>query len=123
MSIEVKNLAAAISKELSEYSAEITENLKKDVKDVAEEAAKELKRISPAKSGDYAKGWKYKIVYEGVDDIRAAVYNAKKPQLTHLLENGHAKVTGGRTQGIPHISVALEHAEEKLDKGIKVISK
>lgn len=124
--IRLDELAITIEKALQDYSQDVADGLKKEVVKVAKETAQELKRISP-KSGragkHYADGWRSKVVYESGDDIRAIVYNATKPQLTHLLEHGHAKVNGGRVAGIPHISTALKHAEEKLDADIKVVVK
>lgn len=59
---------------------------------------------SPVKTGEYAKGWRAKRLEKRV----VAVYNAKQPGLTHLLENGHMivneKGSYGRTSGIKHIA-------------------
>ena len=124
--IGVDELADTIEKALEDYSQDVTDALKKEVRQVADETAQELKRISPRskrKGKHYANGWRAKIAFESQTDIRMEVYNASKPQLTHLLEDGHAKKNGGRVEGIPHISVALKHADEKLDADIKVIAK
>ena len=119
----VNDLAEAIAKELKQYSQDIADGLKNEVKQVAKEMVTDLKRASTKKSGKYASGWKDRIEYESNDDIRVRVYNSKKPQLTHLLENGHAKVNGGRVNGIPHIAPAEEEAEKKLDAKVKVVVK
>lgn len=124
--IGVDELANTIEKALEDYSQDVTDALKKEVRQVADETAQELKRISPRskrKGKHYANGWRAKTAFESQTDIRMEVYNASKPQLTHLLEDGHAKKNGGRVEGIPHISVALKHADEKLDADIKVIAK
>ena len=118
--IRIDDLADAIMDELYSYSDTVTEQLKADVKQVAKECVIELKNNSPDDTGDYKKGWKAKTAYESKTDIRVNVYNAKKPQLTHLLENGHAKVGGGRVEGKPHILLAEQSAEKKLLKKVKV---
>lgn len=118
--VSVANLADTIIEELEKYNDEVTEEIKKEVKEVSKSAVKDLKRLSPQRTGDYRTGWKYKVAYQSKDDIRITIYNAKKPQLTHLLEFGHAKVSGGRVEGITHISTAMDSAEKKLVSKIKV---
>lgn len=124
--IKIDELSIAIEKALQDYAQDATDVIKEEVIRVGEETTKELKQISPRskkRGKHYANGWRSKTAYESEDDIRVVVYNATKPQLAHLLENGYAKVNGGRVDGIPHISVALKHAGEKLDADIKAVVK
>lgn len=121
--IPLSELEIAIAKELSEYSDEVAEGIKRDVKKVAKETVQTLRATSPRDTGEYAKGWGYKVEYESASDVRVRIYNKKKPQLTHLLENGHAKKNGGRVDGKPHIGPAEQEAEKKLQNGIKVVVK
>lgn len=121
--IKIDDLASTIAKELTEYSQEVTDGLKKDIRTVAKECAKEIKINSPKDTGEYAKSWGTKVLYEGTNDIRISVYNKKHYQLAHLLEYGHDKVNGGRVEGKPHIRPAEEHAEQKLIKKVKVVVK
>lgn len=120
MKIDIDELSNAIMGELTSYAEEVTEELKKDVKDTADECVAMLKQKSPKDSGEYRKGWKVAAVYESKSDIRVSVYNSKKPQLTHLLENGHATRDGGRVEGTPHIAPTEKYAEEKLMAKVKV---
>lgn len=119
--VKVNDLADAIIQELSEYDQEITEQLKEEVLEVAEECVKEIKLKAPVCTGKYKRGWKFKVVYESKEDIRILIYNSAKPQITHLLENGYAKQSGGRVSGTPHIRPAEKNAEERLTKKVKVI--
>ena len=121
--IKIDDLVKAITEELSAYNQEITDGMKRDVKEVAKECAAEIKQKSPIDTGKYKRGWKQKIMYESKDDIRVYVYNSSAPQLTHLLEYGHAKVNGGRVDGIPHIRPAEENADKKLMQKVKVVVK
>lgn len=121
--VKIDGLADAIMKELTEYNQEVTDGLKKDIRTVAKECAKEIRINSPKDTGEYAKSWGTKVLYEGTDDIRISVYNKKHYQLTHLLEYGHAKVNGGRVSGKPHIRPAEEHAEQNLMKKVRVVVK
>ena len=121
--MEIGKLASTITKELENYSQEFTDKLKKDTEAIAKECAEELKQTSPvsrkAGSKKYAKGWTIKKAYESNFGIRYRVLNKNKPQITHLLEYGHAKVGGGRVEARPHIKKAEENAKEKLLRKIK----
>ena len=119
--IRVEDLASAIEEELSAYSQEVTDGLKKEVKQVAKECKEEIQQNSPVLTGSYKKGWTSQVAYENQEDIRVVVRNKTDYQLTHLLENGHAKVNGGRVEGHPHIGPAEQNAEKKLLKKVKVV--
>lgn len=123
MAIRPDELAIAITAELSAYEQEVTEQIKEDVKQVADECVKEIKAKAPQRTGKYRRGWKSKVAFESPTDIRVEVYNSAKPQLTHLLEFGHAKVNGGRVEGIPHIYPAEQAARKKLESKAKVAVK
>lgn len=120
MNVKIDGLADAIAQELSVYSQEVTDGIKRDVRQVAKECRDEIKANSPKKSGDYAKGWSTMVNHESTTDIRITVHNRKHAQRTHLLEDGHAKANGGRVEGRPHIAPAEQHAAEKLEKKVKV---
>ena len=119
--VSIEKMADAIAKELKEYSQEAQEVLNKSVKDVTKQCVKDTKEGAPKRTGAYKKSWTSKVQYEKSDDIRTVVY-AKAPyyRLTHLLENGHAKVGGGRVEGHPHIAPAEAKAEASLENKVKV---
>lgn len=119
--VSVNDLADAVAKELSEYSQDVTDGLKKEVKSVAKECKAEIQRNSPVLTRSYKKGWRDQVAFEGREDIRVVVRNKTDYQLTHLLENGHAKVKGDRVEGKPHIAPAERNAEKKLLKRVKVV--
>lgn len=119
--IPLQELEIAIERELAQYSEDVAEGLKREIKAVAKETVTELKSTSPRDTGEYARGWTYKVEFENVQDIRVRIRNRTKPQLTHLLEYGHAKTGGGRVQGKPHIRPAEQRAEKKLDGAVKVV--
>lgn len=121
--MEVSNLAKAIEIELEKYSEKYATKIKKYVEEIANECVTELKQTSPrskvAGKKKYAEGWIAKKEFESNSGVRFKVKNKNKPQITHLLEYGHAKVNGGRVEAIPHIKKAEENAKEKLLKKIK----
>lgn len=121
--MKVSNLAKALEIELEKYSQEFTDKVKKDTEEVAKECVEELKQNSPKSNKNtrksYANGWTYKKAYESNFGVRYRVLNKNKPQITHLLEYGHAKVNGGRVNAIPHIKRAEENAKNKLINKIK----
>lgn len=123
VAIKIDALADAVARELAAYSQEATDILKKEIRSVAKEAVEELKATSPRDSGEYASTWMSKDVYESKTDIRVRVYNKDNYRLTHLLENGHAKVSGGRVAGQPHIGPAEDNAAKKLGNKVKVVFK
>ena len=123
--ISVNDLGSVIQKELAAYSDQVSEGVRKEVKAVSKEAVSQLRQATatPVDTGEYAKGWTSKVEFESQEDIRVRIYNRAKPQLTHFLEYGHAKVGGGRVEGRAHIRPAEEQAERKLEGAIKVVLK
>lgn len=118
--IKPEQLASTVSDFLETYTEDVTIGMKEDVRKTADECRDEIKARSPVKTGQYKKGWSKKIAFENHSDLRIIVHNKKRYQLTHLLENGHAKVGGGRVNGKPHIRPAEEHALQKLQQRIIV---
>lgn len=123
MDISIDDLADTLAEELAGYSQEVTDDLKREVKQVAKEMVAELKATSPRDSGDYASGWTSTTESEGRNTVQVRVHNRKKPTLTHLLENGHAKVNGGRVEGKAHIGPAEQAAEKRLENKVVVMVK
>lgn len=117
--IDIDDLSDVIMHELETYSDEVAEIIKDSVQQVAKRCVKEVKDKSPVETSGYKKGWKAKVSFENREIIRMTVYNSKKPQLTHLLEHGHAKVNGGRVEGKAHIRPAEQNAEAELMQRIE----
>lgn len=114
----ISNLANEISKALQEYNTEIEKGIDEAGIKVAKNTVKNLKKTSPKETESYSKGWR-------VTDIKGkkVIHNKTNYQLTHLLENGHAKVGGGRVSAKVHIRPAEEKAineyVEEVEKVIK----
>ena len=88
--VSIDGLAGEVMKGLREYGQGVADGLKEAVQDAAELCQEELRATSPKLTGDYAKGWRKRTVKESSTKVTVSVYNATDPQLTHLLEHGHA---------------------------------
>lgn len=100
----------SIMKDTYEVFDELTKELPKKLKQ--ETLAKGLKRRKGGKH--YANGWRARVEKTSLN-IYLLAYNVNKPQLTHLLENGHLKVNGvDRVDGKPHIAPVSEWAEKEV---------
>lgn len=120
--VNVKGISKEFAKILSEYKEEVEEGISIAGDKVAKKTVSNLKKNSPKRKksgGEYAKGWRITII-KG----KRIIHNKTKYQLTHLLENGHAKVNGGRVPGKPHIKPAEEQAiKEYVSEVEKVIKR
>ena len=115
----MQDIANEIAQALSQYTSEVEEKLDEIKSDVADETVNMLKANSPkGRRSKYAKGWRKKK-----DGTSYVIHNATDAGLTHLVEKGHAKRNGGRTQAQPHISIAEQEAikkfENKVERAIK----
>lgn len=121
--IRADSLEIVLSKTLSDYGDAITAGVAAQVEKTGKVALKAVKDKSPKKTGAYRKGWKLKTERQLINDDVASVtvYNQDRGYLTHLLENGHQKVGGGRVAAIPHIKPAEEEARRYLEEHIRQV--
>ena len=127
--MQIDDLAESIVKELEKFNEEETEVFKEIVDEVADETVTFLKDNSPKrlrggkrakkyKPGSYAKSWKADTRFDGKVGKRVIV-RSTQPQLTHLLEYGHASRNGGRTKAYQHIAPAEEKAEKLMNEKLE----
>ena len=115
--IKVDDLAGEIVLAIQAYTEDVSEAIDQVARDTAKDMAKDLRETSPKDTGEYAQGWAARKEGPG----RYVVYNKKKPQLTHLLEHGHAKRGGGRVEGRPHIKPAADRYVPEFEKKVQQI--
>jgi len=114
-----------VQKYLEEQRYEVIEAMSEAIDEVAKESVKKLKAASPrGKTQKYYKGWTYKI--EKGRLIHGSVVYGKTGtyQLAHLLEYGHAKKGGGRTNEYEHIKPVETWAiDEVIDRTITKVER
>ncbi|MES1054579.1 HK97 gp10 family phage protein [Bacillus thuringiensis] len=109
----MNDFAGELARELQRYANVVDEELTNAQEDVADIAVDKLSQSGPKKTGGYRKGWRKKK--EG----NSVVVHNTKGQLTHFLENGHAKVGGGRIPAQVHIRPVEEYVIDELPKRIE----
>jgi hypothetical protein len=120
--VNTDQLAIELSQAVKDYTEDVQQSIDKEVRSTASKVKNEIKQNSPRDTGEYADSWSQKTSRkEG--NTTVTIYNKKKPQLTHLLEFGHAKVNGGRVPGIPHIRPAYDKFVPQMEKDIEKIIK
>ena len=109
----MNDFASDLARELQRYAKVVEEDLENEIDEVADIAVSKLRQSGPEKTGAYRKGWRKK------KDGKAVVVHNTKGQLTHLLENGHAKVGGGRVPAQVHIRPVEEYVIDELPRRIE----
>lgn len=118
--------AAELADTLADYSHGVSVRAVEAIDQTTDELLRDLRRASKVsfrqRTGGYARGWTKRTEYQSGTAKRNRVYN-RKGGLTHLLERGHAKPSGGRVSGRAHIKPAEERAnqalEERIEKAVK----
>lgn len=116
-----QNLDTAIKKILDDYAKGILTDMETVVKKIGTKAVSSVKanaRASFGGSGKYAGGWTKQVDKTRLG-ITVTVYNKAVPGLAHLLENGHAKVGGGRVAGRPHIAPVEQEIVKEFEEKIE----
>jgi hypothetical protein len=119
--VSIDQLADEIVNSVQDYTEPVKDAIEKETRSTARKMKREIKSNSPKETGEYANGWSYSTSKK-YGKIVITVYNKDKPQLTHLLENGHAIDGGtGRVEGIPHIGPAEKKYIAEYQKNINKI--
>lgn len=110
---------------LKDYEEDISEALENASKKASKDLVRDLRSFNSFKTRgrNYSKGWTRKKIKNGY-----LVYNKTNPQLTHLLEHGHAVANqygqfGTERKGaVPHIATREQRYSkefiEELKKGL-----
>lgn len=120
----IVDLAKIVNEIVAEYGEEVERDVAKILPEVAENVVNELHtNPTPVETGEYRQGWTMSPETNALGRVTVTVYNKNKPQLTHLLEFGHALKRGGRTIGQvapkKHIQKRSDYAEKLLMKKVE----
>ncbi len=115
----IDDFSKLIIQQMQDYNAELTEKVNKIADEVGIEALKKIKKLSPKRSKEYSKGWRYEKLFNNDGTVRIRIYNKKYYNLTHLLEYGHSLKGGGRAKAFPHISTVQEWANAEIMRRIE----
>lgn len=121
--ISIDQLANEIAKGLQEYSSDVIDGIDEASEKISKNAVKKLKQDSPKDTKKYSKGWAVKTEKKYGETNSHIIYNKNKPQLTHLLEHGHAKRGGGRVEGQPHIRPVEEQVINEFTAEVEKVIK
>ena len=116
----IDKLDTQIEKILQEYEGDVRENVGQITKEICRKGAAAVKasaRSAVGGSGKYANGWTSEVKTTRYS-TEGVIYNGALPGLAHLLENGHAKVNGGRVAGRPHIAPVEEKLVKEYEEGV-----
>lgn len=122
------DLTKQVNQILQAYVGEVETDVLKAELAVAKEAVKQLKEKSPRNPKSRGKNGKHYAADWTIDNrsrthyARLILHN-RQYQLTHLLENGHDIVRGGRKVGRseakPHIKPVEEWCKSEVERRIK----
>lgn len=122
-SISINELAEEVMKALNEYKDATEKDFEEIAKAIAREGTKKLKATSPkgkgSRKGHYADGWGVSYFRKGNGKFQFVVHNKKKPELTHLLEKGHALNRGGRARAFVHIKPVEEWCNAEFERRVE----
>lgn len=118
MATKIGDFRKAVMETLTEYDFNVMHDMTAAAKKRTQEGVKMLKgNYGTKRTGEYNSGWKMKKIGNGY-----TIYNAKKPELTHILEHGYAHKDGSRRfDGIPHISLVEEQVVANFEKDVEHI--
>lgn len=108
--VRMGDLTSAIKRALDETKTLTNESLKRAIDATAKETANKIRGKAPVKTRKYAPGWTSKAEKAGNGKYARTVYQRKKPQLSHLLQNGH----GGPMPAASHPHIPSDEETEKL---------
>lgn len=116
--VTIDNLAAEIKKIVTEYCNEVADGVDIATKKTAQLGARAMNASTAANVGGkrYKHSWTQQTKKRRLGS--SAVIYSRIPGLPHLLEHGHAKRGGGRTNGYVHIAPVEQQIIETFEREV-----
>lgn len=126
MSISINQLSEAISRELTLYSDNVVDGIKKEAEKHIKRLVKETKATAPVGNREkhYRDSISSKKKSENSRGVKHVWYvKGNDYRLSHLLEDGHALKNGGRVEGTHFIQKATDPILEDYIKAVEEVVK
>lgn len=122
--ISIDQLDEAIERELTIYSKEVTDGVKRETKKAMDQLVKETKATAPV--GKRRKHYKDNISSRKLSESDRGIeyqwyVRGSDYRLSHLLENGHALRNGGRSTAFGFIHRAEVSVLENFNRAVEEV--
>lgn len=116
--VTVDNFASELAKILDDWADDVDDAVNSATEDIAKLGARALNSASGAnfKGKRYRRSWTQETRKRRLR--HSATIYSRVPGLPHLLEYGHAKANGGRTEGRAHIAPVEQVINESYEKEV-----
>ena len=120
--IGIDQIGDAIQSELTVYSQDVTDRIKKQANTSIKKLVKQTQTTAPVDRGIYKASISSKKLRENERGVTWQWFvKGSAYRLSHLLEYGHAKRNGGRTKAYGFIGRASKPILEEYEKAVKEI--
>ena len=124
--IQIDQLSHAIEQELTLYSSDVINGVKRETQKHIKRLVDETKATAPV--GNRSRHYKDNISSRKIEETERSVtyqwyVKGSDYRLSHLLNNGHALRNGGRYEGTKFISKAEVSIIEDYEKAIEEVCK
>ena len=118
--VTISTLDKAIAGALDEYNADVQSKIRTLVDDAMRKLVRITKATAPRRTGKYAKSISSKVSADTPSNYAKMWYvRGDRAMLTHLLNDGHAKVNGGRVPGTHFLEYAKKQVIEEYLEAVK----
>lgn len=122
--VSIDRVAHEITVQLDTFSKAVSDGVEKAAETTVKEMVQQTKqrKTTKASRGKYARSIASQVGESSLT-ARSRIWYVKKPRyrLTHLLNNGHATLGGGRVSGDQHVTRAAEKAMTDFENRVREV--